>query len=228
MAQTKIPAALLAGGIGASLVDKSGTWNFTGTLQEDGQDVVRVTEVPGSNDFKESAKAITVNVTNLSSPGTLRSGAGRVGLVSQSTPTQNGLYDFVDGTTALTRCTDADSDAEVSIGMAFFDDASGEMWVLTNKGGNLGSGDLTFTKRLAGSNFHRQKLAADGTTTVFDLGHSKVDILAVSVAGVAMTEGSTEDYEVQEGAGTGGVDTITFATAPPNGTNVSVNYAVRS
>ena len=76
-------------------------------------------------DFKDSVRvASTANLT-ISGPGpaidgiTLSSG-NRVLVKNQSTGSQNGIYVFNGGATAMTRATDADSNAEVTSGLFVF------------------------------------------------------------------------------------------------------------
>ena len=228
MARTLIPASMLAGSIGSSLIDKSGTWDF-GTVRESGQDLARLTELPASVDFKESAKVISTNVANLALPGAL-SGAGcRVALVGQTDKSQNGLYDFVDGTTALTRCADASDDQEVTLGMSFFDDAKpGEMWVLISKTGNLDTGDLSFAKRESGLVIQTIETVGDGTKLNWDLGHSGAMPMLIAVGGSVMRSGAGNDFQFNAGAGAGGVDRLDFAFAPDNGVNIVIRYATRA
>ena len=217
----------LAGSIPVGKVDLSGTWNFSGTLQEGGQDVARLTEIPAYNSWKDTAKVVTANVANLSSPGAIRTGGGRVLLTAQTTASQNGLYDWVDNTTALVRTADANTDAEVGLGMTVTDEDTRKIYVLTGKSGNLGTGNLTFDVYDQGLTIAHTRTAGDGSAQNFDLGHSSTIVITVSVGGIVQRAGASHDYQLNAGAGGSGVDRIDFTYVPDNGANIVVTYARR-
>lgn len=99
--------------------------------------------------------ASTVNVT-VSAPGTTIDGVtmasgDRVGLVGQTTTTENGIYIWNGSAAAMTRASDADTSAEVKSGIAFFvnegTNNADSSWVLTtNDPITLGSTGLTFVQ----------------------------------------------------------------------------------
>ena len=107
-------------------------------------------------DFKDSVRvASTANLT-ISGPGaaidgiTLSSG-NRVLVKNQSTGSQNGIYVFNGAATAMTRATDADSNAEVTSGLFVFVEEgslnSDNGFVLTTDGSiTVGSTALVFTQ----------------------------------------------------------------------------------
>ena len=107
-------------------------------------------------DFKDSVRvASTANLT-ISGPGaaidgiTLSSG-NRVLVKNQSTGSQNGIYVFNGAGSAMTRATDADSNAEVTSGLFVFVEEgslnSDNGFVLTTDGAiTVGSTALVFTQ----------------------------------------------------------------------------------
>lgn len=80
----------------------------------------------GLTDYKESVRAGVLTNITISNPGTSSfdgvtlSNGDRVFLGGQSTASQNGLYIFNGSGSAMTRSTDADSNAEVTTGMYFW------------------------------------------------------------------------------------------------------------
>jgi len=79
----------------------------------------------GMRDPKDAVKVVAVgNISIASAPasvdGVVLSNGDRLGLVSQTTPLENGIYIFNGAASALTRSADADSDAEVTQGLSFF------------------------------------------------------------------------------------------------------------
>lgn len=109
-------------------------------------------------DWKASVRAIATTNGSLATAyangqvvdGVTLATNDRIALVGQTTGTENGLY-TVNASGAPTRATDADSNAEVTAGMAFFVEegtANGDTgWTLTNNGTiTLGSTALTFTQ----------------------------------------------------------------------------------
>ncbi len=107
-------------------------------------------------DWKASARLVAnTNVNVASAPasidGTAPANGDRILLVGQTTPSQNGLYQYNGSGSALTRSTDADASAEVTAGMTVpvaegttFADT---IWLLTtNDAVVLGTTGLTFTQ----------------------------------------------------------------------------------
>lgn len=107
----------------------------------------------GGIDWKESVRAATTANITLSGTQTVDGvsliAADRCLVKNQSTGSQNGLYDVAAG--AWTRTTDADTDAEVTAGLAVFVEegtaAAESGWVLTtNDPITVGSTALVFTQ----------------------------------------------------------------------------------
>lgn len=107
-------------------------------------------------DFKDSVRVASTANLNISGPGaaidgiTLTSG-NRVLLKDQSTGSQNGIYLFNGAASAMTRATDADSNAEVTSGLFVFVEEgtanSDNGYVLTTDGSiSVGSTSLAFTQ----------------------------------------------------------------------------------
>ena len=107
-------------------------------------------------DFKDSVRVASTANLNISGPGaaidgiTLTSG-NRVLLKDQSTGSQNGIYLFNGAASAMTRATDADSNAEVTSGLFVFVEEgtanSDNGYVLTTDGSiTVGSTSLAFTQ----------------------------------------------------------------------------------
>lgn len=74
----------------------------------------------------------------------------------------------------------------------------------------------------------REDFVGDGSTVNFDLAvndakQTGAGIIVVS-SGLTRRPGATEDYQLSDNGGTGGVDRITFNTAPANGANISIFY----
>lgn len=81
--------------------------------------------VQGVTSRKEAVRVATTTNVTVSGPGSAIDGVtlsngDRVLLKNQSTPSQNGIYDFNGSASALTRSADADSDAELKPGTLVF------------------------------------------------------------------------------------------------------------
>lgn len=80
--------------------------------------------------------------------------------------------------------------------------------------------------RLGGGFDGLTEATGNGSTTAFDLGHSDVDgdeeAMLVSVSGLIMS--LTDDYTFGDGTGAGGVDRVTFVTAPPTDALIKIRY----
>lgn len=129
----------------------------------------------GLRDYKDSVRAAVFTNITVSNPGTAvfdgvtLSNGDRLFLGGQSTASQNGIYIFNGSGSALTRATDADSNAEVTTGMYFWVDEgstyANTAWVLqTANPITLGTTSLVFTK-VSGLG---QITAGDGLTKTGD------------------------------------------------------------
>ena len=107
-------------------------------------------------DFKDSVRVASTADVTISGPGAAIDGISlssgdRVLLKNQSTASQNGIYSWNGAASAMTRTTDADTDAEVTSGMYVFVETgtanSDTGFVLTTDGSiTVGSTSLSFTQ----------------------------------------------------------------------------------
>ena len=107
-------------------------------------------------DFKDSVRVASTGNLTISGPGAAIDGISlssgdRVLLKNQTTASQNGIYSWNGAASAMTRTTDADSDAEVTSGMYVFVETgtanSDTGFVLTTDGSiTVGSTSLSFTQ----------------------------------------------------------------------------------
>tara|TARA_X000001382_G_scaffold129832_2_gene122854 strand:+ start:997 stop:2688 length:1692 start_codon:yes stop_codon:yes gene_type:complete len=107
-------------------------------------------------DFKDSVRVASTADVTISGPGAAIDGISlssgdRVLLKNQTTASQNGIYSWNGAASAMTRTTDADTDAEVTSGMYVFVETgtanSDTGFVLTTDGSiTVGSTSLSFTQ----------------------------------------------------------------------------------
>ena len=110
----------------------------------------------GQSDYKKSVRVATTSNVNLSSPGssidgvTLASG-DRVLVKSQTTGSQNGIYEFDTSTTAMIRATDTNADGELTAGMLIpVEEGStyaDTLWIVSTDGDiSLGTTSVSFAQ----------------------------------------------------------------------------------
>lgn len=115
-----------------------------------------VDAVASGLDFKASVRVASTANVNISSPGSSIDGVSlssgdRVLLKNQSTATQNGVYVWNGASSAMTRATDFDADAEVTAGATVFvsegTSNANQLYCLTTDDTiTIGSTALTFTQ----------------------------------------------------------------------------------
>jgi hypothetical protein len=127
----------------------------TPTVASDAANKAYVDNVATGLDVKESVRVAADTNVNIAAPGATIDGVTmapgeRVLLMGQTDATENGIYDFTDAGTAMTRSSDSDTDAEVTSGMfAFVEEGNHEDqgWILaTDNPITLGTTDLQFTQ----------------------------------------------------------------------------------
>lgn len=143
-------------------------------------------------DFKPSVRALAITNVTVSSPGTTIGGvtlaAGdRVLLTGQSTASENGIYVWTASGSALTRSTDANTNAKVTPGMLTYVEeggGQGQQWILTTTGAiTLGTTALTFTQFSGASTLTAGAgLAAAGN--VFNVGAGAGIVVAADTVGI--------------------------------------------
>jgi len=164
-ASSVLTAALNNLAVTPAKANLTSTWDFT-------SGTIRVPSVPAhANDavpksyldgivgggvyWKEPAVTATTANISLANPGTdtfddvqLTSGQ-RLLVKDQTTPNQNGVYDFNGSGSALTRSSDANVASELN-GLAIFvksgTDSADQGFIQTNEIGNLGSDNVTFVQ----------------------------------------------------------------------------------
>lgn len=174
-------------------------------------------------DAKASVRvASTVNV-NIASPGTTIDGVtmangDRVLLTGQTTASQNGIYVFNGSAAAMTRATDADTNAKVTAGMFTFTEEgtnADKGWVLATDGAvTLGTTALNFTIfNTAGATYTFNNGIANTSGTVGLTGQAlafhqaATGIPAVTASGVVASRtitGTANRVSVANGSGVGG------------------------
>ena len=140
-------------------------------------------------DIKDSVRVATTAAITLSSPGTSIDGitlssGDRVLVKDQSTASQNGIYIFNGSSSAMTRATDCDSDAEVTSGMfTFVEEGTANAdsgFVLTTDGSiTVGSTSLTFSQ-FSGAG---QITAGDGLSKTGNTLDVNVDDQTIEISG---------------------------------------------
>lgn len=233
MARTVVPTAAITA-VAASAIptldadnlDLSDDYNFTGGLQSGGTAVATTSDLPDAGDFKNSVGTVVTTNVNLASPGVLLGATGRVCLAGQTDPSENFIYDFVNGSTALVRSSDADADAEVSVGACFFADDTGDLWRITEFNGTLDTDDITVAEFDEERDWVTVTGAGNGSDAFLDLSHDDVDASSLMVfdGGLALTIGGGNDYTFSQGGGAGGVDRVAFEYTPSNGSNLKAMY----
>jgi|GEM_PF-4668690 len=233
MARTVVPSAAISSvptsavpTLNADNLDLTDDYAFTGNVSAGGNAVATTADLPTSGDFKNSVGTVVTTNVNLASPGALLGSAGRVALTGQTDASQNGIYDFTDGVTALTRSSDANADAEVSVGMCFFAEDTGDMYRCTAFAGTLDTDDITIVEFDEERAWVTVTGVANGTDAFLDLSHSDVDTntLMVFNGGMMLTVGVGNDYTFSDGGGAAGVDRVAFEFTPANGSNLKAMY----
>jgi len=140
-------------------------------------------------DIKDSVRVATTAAITLSSPGTSIDGitlssGDRVLVKDQSTASQNGIYIFNGSSSAMTRATDCDSDAEVTSGMfTFVEEGTANAdsgFVLTTDGSiTVGSTSLAFSQ-FSGAG---QITAGDGLSKTGNTLDVNVDDQTIEISG---------------------------------------------
>ena len=140
-------------------------------------------------DIKDSVRVATTAAITLSSPGTSIDGitltsGDRVLVKDQSTASQNGIYIFNGSSSAMTRATDCDSDAEVTSGMfTFVEEGTANAdsgFVLTTDGSiTVGSTSLSFSQ-FSGAG---QITAGDGLSKTGNTLDVNVDDQSLEISG---------------------------------------------
>jgi hypothetical protein len=140
-------------------------------------------------DIKDSVRVATTAAITLSSPGTSIDGitlssGDRVLVKDQSTASQNGIYIFNGSSSAMTRATDCDSDAEVTSGMfTFVEEGTANAdsgFVLTTDGSiTVGSTSLAFSQ-FSGAG---QITAGDGLSKTGNTLDVNVDDQSLEISG---------------------------------------------
>jgi hypothetical protein len=168
-------------------------------------------------DFKESVKAATTTSLNLSNPATSTfdgqtlSSGDRVLVKDQSTASQNGIYIFNGSSSAMTRATDFDSDAEVTSGAFVFVETGTNYadtgWVLSTDGTiTVGTTSLTFIQFSgAGSITDGDGLSKSGNTLSVNVDDQTLEINADNLRIKGITQTATGDliFGSTNGANTG-------------------------
>jgi hypothetical protein len=167
-------------------------------------------------DIKDSVRVATTAAITLSSPGTSIDGitltsGDRVLVKDQSTASQNGIYIFNGSSSAMTRATDCDSDAEVTSGMfTFVEEGTANAdsgFVLTTDGSiTVGSTSLTFSQFSgAGQITAGDGLSKTGNTLDVNVDNQTIEISGDTLRIKGITQTATGDliFGSTNGANTG-------------------------
>ena len=192
--------------------------------------------------IKASVRAASTGNVNVSSPGSSIDGVSlsngdRVLLRAQTTGSQNGIYVFNGASSAMTRATDADSDAEVKGGLTVWvneGDTYGDTRhvLTTNDSIILGTTALTFSQDGGLANVDAgDGLTKSGNTLAVGAGDGiQVNINSVEVKLNGSTlEKSSSGLKVSDGGidtaqlGTGAVTTAKIATGAVDDTKLAAN-----
>lgn len=218
-------AMLADNAVDASKLDESDDFNFTGALQKDGAAV----NVGAGVYYAVVDHVAKSNIADLAAgaPNSISGNAvitdQDVLLIGQTDKAENGIYNVDDAGTgsdgSFSRAADRDTVAELPQGLLVYGRADDKLYKLTTALSTLGTDDAIFAEHKAGMRVSNSgELAAVGTgnasTTAFDLAVSGVAGIAVFVDG--LVQPGTE-YAISAGTGTGGVDQLTFSSAPASG-----------
>lgn len=200
--------------------------------------------IAGIRDPKDAVRVASVANVNIASPGaaidgiTLANG-NRVLLKNQTAPEENGIYIFNGAASAMTRATDANTDAKITQGLST-DVIEGTVngrtrWLLTTADPIvLGTTGLTFVViPIPGQvvNFKRNVFVLNGT----DITNGYVDLTNTAEHQSVVTwpddgppQRITDDFTLSN-AGAGGVTRLTFAgdllSTLASGDALIVNFA---
>lgn len=186
--------------------------------------------------MKPNVRAATTGNINVSNPGTaifdgVTLSNGELLLVrAQSTPSQNGIYQFNGSGSALTRIASMDTWAEVPGAVTTVDEGTtyaDTMWLCTaNSGGTIGSAAISWkhiptAAGLTSSNFVTRETpfgSINGSNTAFSLANTPVaGSEMVFLNGVLQEPGAGNDYTISGAS-------ITMLTAPLTGEKLVVTY----
>lgn len=244
---------------GGNFEKKDGSVTWTGNHNAGGQKLTSLgTPTAGSNDaarivdvetaiaalntaykYRTVRAKATGNVT-VSNPGTgtfdgvaLTSGdplLGSILLASQSTASENGLYQFNGSGSALTRLSNSDAWSEFPGSLVFVNEGTANgntRWTCTSDdGGTLGSTAIAYAQDTSGglssANFVDQETpsgSVNGSNTAFTLANtpSPSGSVHLFLNGVLQEAGSGNDYTL---SGT----SITMLTAPLSGDKLRASY----
>ena len=230
--------AIAPNAVGASELDQSANYDFTGDLKKSGVDVASGS---GSLYYAVTRVATTANVSNLGSgapnsvDGVSVSGGDDVLVWAQSSAITNGIYDV--GTVGTgsngtwNRAGDRDAAAELPVGLLVYVKSGTlygqKLFKLTAGAATVGSDPMTFEEHQegmtpVGANGEPEAVGlGDGSTLTFDLSTSGIIYSVVLVDGI---EQDGSKYSISAGTGAGGVDQLVFTSgnAPASSAGVEM------
>jgi hypothetical protein len=237
-------AAIAAGAVGASEVDLTDNFNFTGALQHDGVDVATGT---GSLYYAVVRAASTANISNYTSAapntvdGVSLSANDDVLVWKQTTNTQNGILNVdtlgTGSNGAWSRPADRDTGAELPTGLLIYVKEgtlqAQTLYKITSGPATVGSDPCVIEPQEegmtpVGANGEPEVVGTgDGSTLAFDLSTSGIIYSVVFVNGI---EQAGSVYSISAGTGAGGVDQLVFTggNAPASGVTIEAILLKRS